>query len=171
MKKLAYLILVVVIFASAFNLTAQTNAKLGYINSQELIGMMPARDSIDKKLQDYKAELENTIQTMMMEYQTKIQDYQANVASYSEIIKKTKEKDITDLESRITEFQQSADYDFQLKQQELYAPLLEKAKNAIESVADENGYTYIFDISMGTLLYFEKGDNIMPQVKTKLGLE
>jgi len=171
MKKLAYLLVVVALFAGATNLTAQTNPKFGYINSQELLGMMPERDSIDAQLQQYKAELENAIQAMLQEYQVKIQTYQENVASYSEIIKKTKEKEITDLENRITEFQQTADYDFQAKQAELYTPLLEKVKSAIESVSQGNGYTYIFDVSMGTLLYYEKGDNIMPLVKSKLGLK
>lgn len=170
MKKVVYLLLIVALSVGATSLSAQTNAKFGYINSQELIEMMPGKDSVDAQLQQYKAELENTIQSMLAEYQTKIQNYQENVSSYSEIIKKTKEKDITDLENRITEFQQTADYDFQSKQAELYSPLLEQAKNAIEAVSNENGYTYIFDVSMGTLLFYEKGDNIMPLVKAKLGL-
>ncbi len=170
MKKLLSLIAIVALFVGTTSLYGQTNSKLGYIDSQALIEMMPGRDTVDNQLEQYKAELEATIQAMLIEYQTKIQEYQTNVNSYSAIIKQTKETEITDLEARIQEFQQNADYDFQAKQAELYSPLLEKAKNAIEAVADEGGFTYIFDSSVGILLYYERGENIMPLVKTKLGL-
>lgn len=170
MKKLINLLVILAFLVSAATLNAQTNAKLGYIDSQKLIELMPGKDTVDAQLKNYKAELESTIQTMLLEYQNKIRDYQDNVATMSEIIKKTKETEITDLEQRINEFQQNADYDFQSKQAELYSPLLERAKNAIQAVADENGYTYIFDSSVGILLYFERGEDIMPLVKSKLGL-
>jgi outer membrane protein len=89
----------------------------------------------------------------------------------STIIRQTKERELADMETRITEFQQQADVDLQNKQMELLEPLLTKAKNAIEAVAEEEGYTYIFDAGVGMLLYYEKGDNILPKVKVKLGLE
>ena len=41
--------------------------------------------------------------------------------------------------------------------------------NNIE-VAEEGKYTYIFDKSMGTLLYAEDSENIISKVKKKLGL-
>ena len=40
----------------------------------------------------------------------------------------------------------------------------------INEVAEEGKYTYIFDKSMGTLLYAEESENIISQVKKKLGL-
>lgn len=149
---------------------AQTNAKLGYINSNELIEMMPGKDIVEEQLLAYQKSLEGQVQAMLVEYQNKVQDYQANIATMSVIIKQTKEKEITDLEARIQAFQQNAEIDFQNKQAELFNPLIEKAKKAIKEVAEENGYTYIFDAGMGILLYFEKGDNILPLVKQKLGL-
>jgi outer membrane protein len=149
----------------------QVNAKLGYIDSNALLEMMPGKDSIQKVLQDYGKTLENQLQTMYAEYQTKVQDYQANSSTMSDIIKQTKEKELADLETRIQSFQQQADTDLQSKQTTLLQPLLDKAKGAITAVAKENGYTYIFDVGTGAFLYYEKGDNIMPLVKTKLGLK
>ena len=46
----------------------------------------------------------------------------------------------------------------------------QKARNAINEVAEEGKYTYIFDKSMGTLLYAEESENIISKVKKKLGL-
>jgi len=170
MKKLFLFISCFAILAFVVPANAQTNLKLGYIDSNELLELMPGKDSVEKKLMEYQAALEAQIQNMYAEYQTKANDYRANAATMSDIIKQTKEKEILDLEERISTFQQTAETDFQNKQQELYNPLIERARKAIQNVADENGYTYIFDSGMGSLLYFERGDNILPLVKTKLGL-
>jgi len=89
----------------------------------------------------------------------------------SDIIRQTKEKELADLETRIQTFQQQADTDLQEKQVELLQPILDKAKNAITAVAKENGYTYIFDVGTGAFLFYEKGDNVLPLVKVKLGLQ
>jgi outer membrane protein len=109
--------------------------------------------------------------TMGMEYQTKLQQYQENVATMSDLIRQTKEKEITDLQQRIQAFQQSADQDLQAKQQELFNPLIEKVKKAIDDVSRENNYNYVFDVGTGALVFFENGDNILPLVKAKLGIK
>jgi outer membrane protein len=150
---------------------AQVNPKFGYIDSNELLEAMPGRDTIERALQDYGQSLEGQLQAMYQEYQTKVADYQQNSATMSTIIRQTKERELADMETRIQEFQQQADIDLQNKQMELLEPLLTKAKNAIEAVAEENGYTYIFDAGVGMLLYYEKGDDILPLVKAKLGLD
>jgi outer membrane protein len=171
MKKIVRSILVIAIAVVTSAGCAQTNAKLGYIDSNELLEMMPGKDSIQKVLEDYGTTLQTQLQTMYQEYQTKLADYQANVNTMSTIIKQTKEKELGDLETRIQDFQQQADQDLQNKQVELIQPLIDKAKKAIETVARENGYTYIFDVGAGSVLYYEKGENIMPLVKAKLGLK
>lgn len=169
MKRL--LVVISIVLLASASTFAQTNAKLGYINSAELLNLMPGADTVETKLNEHRESLGKTIQTMYTEYQNKVQDYQSNVATMSQIIRQTKEKEIQDLEGRIQEFQQSADQSFQNKRAELLAPLLTRAKEAIDAVSSENGYIYIFDTSVGALLYFEKGDNILPLVKAKIGIE
>ncbi len=170
MKKLSFIIAFIALFVFVNPLISQTNLKLGYIDSNELLELMPGKDSVEVKLMEYQKALEDQIQAMLSEYQGKVEIYRANAASMSDIIKQTKEKEITDLEGRINQFQQTAETDFQNKQQELYNPLIERARKAITNVANENGYTYIFDIGMGTVLFYEKGDNILPLVRAKLGI-
>jgi outer membrane protein len=166
--KTVLLIILCALFSAGFS---QVNAKLGYIDSNELLDLMPGKDSIQNVLVNYGKTLEGQLQTMYAEYQTKIQDYQANSRTMSDIIRQTKERELADLETRIQTFQQQADTDLQNKQIELLQPMLDKAKDAIQAVAKENGYTYIFDVGTGAFLYYEKGDNILPLVKAKLGLK
>ena len=47
---------------------------------------------------------------------------------------------------------------------------MSKARAAIEDVAKEGKFTYIFDSSMGSILYADESENVMTLVKKKLGL-
>src|SRR5512138_3540849 len=99
MKKLLKPALVIM-FCSMMSIGfSQVNAKLGYIDSNELLELMPSKDSIQAVLQDYGKSLESQLQTMYAEYQAKVQDYQTNSRTMSDIIRQTKEKELADLES------------------------------------------------------------------------
>ncbi|MFA4862657.1 MAG: OmpH family outer membrane protein, partial [Bacteroidales bacterium] len=111
MEKFLRPVLVIMLCALMCTGYSQVNAKLGYIDSNALLEMMPGKDSIQKVLQDYGKSLETQLQTMYAEYQTKVQDYQTNSRTMSDIIRQTKEKELADLETRIQTFQQQADTD------------------------------------------------------------
>ena len=167
--KKAITLLSLVVLMTSFGY-AQTAAKFGHIDSNEILGLMPETDSLQNELKAYADYLDQQMSTMAMEYQTKVTEYQENFNTMSDLIRQTKEKEITDLQARIQAFQQSADQDLGAKQAELFNPLIEKVKNAITAVGQENDYTYIFDIGTGAIVFFDNGDNILPLVKKKLGL-
>ena len=89
----------------------------------------------------------------------------------SELVKKDKEEELTSLGTRIQNFQQQAQQSLEQQEQALIEPIVNKAKKAIEQVAKENGYTYIFDTSAGSLLFWEESDNVLASVKKKLNLQ
>ena len=66
---------------------------------------------------------------------------------------------------------QNAQEQLQGREQELLKPIIYRAKKAIEDVAKEGGYTYILDAGTAAVLYSQDSDDIMPQVKKKLGLK
>jgi outer membrane protein len=82
-----------------------------------------------------------------------------------------KVKALKDLENRIKAYEQQAETYLQEKQEELLKPILDKAKKAIEEVAKENGYNYVFDSGYGLLLYSDESDDILSLVKKKLGIK
>lgn len=160
-----------IVLVAFIALTASVSAqKLGHINSNDLLLAMPERNSVESQIKSYAQELENQLGTMSSEYQAKVADYQAKEATMTDAIKQDKIKEITNLETRITEFQKTAQQDLQNKEESLLKPIIDKAKKAIEDVAKENNYTYIFDSGVGVLLYQKDSDDIMPMVKKKLGL-
>lgn len=146
--------------------------KFGHINSQELLSLMPARDSAQLTLENYAQQLEDQLEVMQVEYNNKVQTYLAEQDNYTDLIKQTKEQELTDLQERIQGFQSTAQQEIQRKEAELIQPIIDKAEAAIKEVAKEMGFTYIFDLARGSILYFsETSEDILPHVKLKLGIQ
>ena len=165
MKKITFLVLL-----SALTLSTIAQNKFGYIDSQELLMLMPERKTAEAEVQDFAKSLEAQLGSMTAEYQQGVQEYQANEATYTDLVKQDKVAEITSLEQRIQAFQQNAQQSLQTKEQELLEPILSKARQAIEDVATEGNYTYIFDKSIGSILYAKESENVLALVKKKLGL-
>lgn len=165
------LILSLVILATV-SYSQKTN-KFGHLDFNKLYSMMPGLDTVQSNLEEYAASLQEQYNEMQAELENKIADYQAKQASLSQIIRQTKEKEITDLQARMDAFQLQAQEDLQNKEVELQTPIIERARQAIEDIAKEHGYTYILNssISMGMVLYSEQTDNVMDLVKKKIGIE
>lgn len=150
---------------------AQRTVKIGHINSNELMQIMPGRDSAQAVLQAEVTELENTLKGMQAEAEKRYNEYVANQAGWTELIRQTKQREIQDMAARIEEFQQNAQTSLQNREQELLKPIIDRAKQAIEEVAREGGYAYILDTGTAAVLYDGGGEDIMPLVKKKLGLK
>lgn len=165
MKKITFLVLISLITLSTFS-----QNKFGYIDSQELLMLMPERKTAESEVQSFAKSLESQLAAMTAEYQESVQDYQSNEASYTDLIKQDKIAEITGLEQRIQAFQQNAQQSLQKKEQELLEPILSKARSAIEEVAIEGNFTYIFDKSVGSILYAKESENVLSLVKKKLKL-
>jgi outer membrane protein len=150
----------------------QAQPKLGHINSQELFAAMPERDSAQKRLQEVAQQLENTLEELEVEYNKKLDDYQKNLETMTPLIKRTKENELQDLMQRIQNFQVEAEQDLAQQRTELLKPIQEKAFRAVQEVAQEHGFTYIFDMGVGTIIYAaEEAEDILPLVKQKMGLK
>lgn len=169
MKKTIKFLAILVLVTFTFAANAQSQ-KFGHVDFAKLYSLMPGQDSIRVVYEAYATGLQNQMTTMQAELENKFMEYQANQATMSNIIKQTKEREIQDLQTRIEEFNQQAQQDLATKEQELTAPVIEKARAAVENVAKEKGYTYVFNSTEGLLLYATPSDDILPLVKAKLGI-
>ena len=163
---------IIVVFLLIGTTSFAQNLKFGHINSQELLSMMPERDSAQLVLENYAQQLEDQLETMQVEYNNKVQQYLANQENFTDLIKQTKEQELTDMNERITGFQNTAQQTIQQKEAQLIQPIIDKAEKAIKEVAEEQGFTYIFDLARGSILYFsDASQDILPLVKAKLNIE
>lgn len=171
MKKLVSVLVLTVTVFLATSAVAQTKSKFGHLDFAKLYSMMPELDSVKSVFDAYNKSIQEQYTVMQTELENKFMDYQANAASMSEIIRQTKEAEINDIKERMDAFEGKATQDLQAKEAELTAPIIERAKKAVQEVAKENGFTYIFNSSEGLLLYSEPSDDVSELVKTKLGIK
>jgi outer membrane protein len=150
--------------------STQAQSKFGYLNSNELLAMMPESQSMQEELQTYAKGLESQLTAMQAEYEKKVVEYQQNETSYTDIIKEDKIREIEGIQQRVVEFQKNAQQSLGEKEAELFTPIREKAMAAIDQVAKDGSYTFIFDSGSGSFLYAAESENVLNLVKSKLGL-
>lgn len=163
MKKITLLSLLCSI---AFALQSQ---KLGHINGQLLVEHMPEYKTAYEELNTYKKQYEDALLAMRTEYEKMIEDFKKAEQTAPKVILDTKVKEIQAKEQGIYDFQEQASADVSAEEQRKIAPILDKAKQAIEDVAKTHNYIYIFDAGAGSMLYMG-GDDITKLVCTKIGI-
>jgi outer membrane protein len=169
MKKIIILLFVICFPISLF---AQ-EPKFGHINSVEILSLMPEQATIEKTINDLNTQWNQELTKLRDEYYVKIKEYQEKLNSnMPESIKSARQSEIAELEKRIASLQKTANADLQKKQLDLFAPVIEKVKKAIDEVGIENNYLYIFDLStQGIIFKSPKSNDISQLVKKKLDLK
>ncbi|MDQ3015799.1 MAG: OmpH family outer membrane protein [Bacteroidota bacterium] len=165
--------LVVAIAAMSY-LTAGAQ-KIGYVNSASLLDLMPKVKEAESNLETLNKQLQAKGQKMMEEFQVKYQDLERR-AQAGDIAPKDQEAQVAllkDEENKILQYEQEMQTQLATRREELLAPILDEVRNAIQAVAKENGYTYIFDGSpgVGVLLYADESTNVTSMVKSKLNIQ
>lgn len=164
MKKL---IVAGVMALGVFSASAQT--KIGYVSTDELIGVMPEAEKADAELKDYQASLSQQGQDMMKDLGIKDSLFVKDSAKLSASMKEIKRNELITLYQKVQGWQTQAQEMYQAKAQEKIAPIRTKAMDAIRIVAKENGYSYVLDIN--AVIVAPPGDDILPLVKKKLGIK
>ncbi|MEM9000285.1 MAG: OmpH family outer membrane protein [Bacteroidota bacterium] len=168
MKNVKKMVVAIVLFVAA---TGFVNAqgKVAHINVQQLLSEMPEMKAAQaelKKLQEtYRADIESS----MTELKNKYTQYSNEATSKSEEENQKRAVELQGYEKNIQEAEQAALQEMQKKQQELFAPISDKAKAAIEKVAATQGFEYVIDASPGLSLIVAKGKDLLPEVKQELG--
>jgi outer membrane protein len=171
MKRFIGIIMFSIILIIAGQYLGAQNFKFGYINRDELLKAMPDYDSANVKLENLRKVLLSQLALMQDEFNNKTTAFNNGSNSLSDVLRKNKEEELMDLNNRIQLFQVKATQQINDKNAELVQPLLLKADKAIKDVAKEQSITFVFDV--GVLYYFDekKSINMLPLIKTKLGLK
>lgn len=153
--------------------TTASAQQFGYVNSQELMSILPEREDVENQLNAFSTELQEQLETIQVEFNNKLNDYQTNSATMSDSVRALKEKELQDLQSRFQEFQTIAQQDMQKKQTELMQPLISRATETINKVCKDANLVAAFDIAAGALVYQDTTAmvNILPLIKVELGVE
>jgi len=165
----ALVVVAVVMVGYTSDVAAQ---KFGYINSQELLSQLPEVKESTSNIETLKKQLQKKGQDMVAALQQKYVSLQKDQeqGKLSPVQLEQEAAKLKQEETKIAEFEQSSQQRIFEKTEQLLAPIQEKINNAIKEVAQDNGYTYIFDASLGMVLYADPGSDVSNLVRGKLGL-
>jgi len=166
--------LMVPVFAVALLLLGSATLqaqKFGYVNSLELINLMPESRAADSLIKAYQQEVQGLYNGYTQEYTAKSQDYLRVKDSVSEFVASSRLADLQALEKRIKDFEASSQPMLEQRRTELFQPVLARAQTLIKEVAEENNYRMIFDTANGSIAYAPEGDNVIGLLRKKLGLK
>ncbi len=166
-RTLRFLVLGAALLGLTQGVSAQT--KVGYINTEELIGSMPETEAANAQLQEYQATLQEQGNDYYRELSEKDSTFQADSAKYTQTQKELKRNDLIALYQKVQGWNQTMQQMIQEKSQALIVPIRTKALDAVKAVAKENGYSYILEEA--AVLVGPPGDDILPLVKKKLGVK
>jgi outer membrane protein len=169
MKKIVAITLVAITLTLAGN-KLQAQQKFGYISLTEMITGMPEYKKADSSMIDYQSALNQNFEDLKREFNEKDSLLSSkDTAKYTKAQIEIKRKQLGELYMKLQGYQQQAGQLYQQKQQDLMAPIQKKAADIVQTVAKENGYTYVF--LKDALLVSPPADDLLPLVKKKLGMK
>ena len=170
MNKFKLFLLAALVLLTAGSVHAQTQ-KAGYINIDQMVGILPEAGRIDTLLQRYQADSINAEFTVIVQ-DYKYKDSLLTKTDTTKIPPATRRQYHIDLENdayQVQNWQQISQNMYQQKQQELVGPLYQKVYAAINLVAKESGYAFVYREE--ALVVAPPGDNLIPLVAKKLNIK
>lgn len=161
----------VTLFALGLVVAGEVNAqsKIGYISSQELVSVMPETKKADSTLQDLRQVLVQSYTEKQNAFYAAIDKFNKDSATFTPAVKSVKKNDLSKMGQDLSGEEERIQQQLQQRQQELLAPINKKAYEAVQAVAKENGYGYVFEKE--ALLVAPPGDDIISLVAKKLNIK
>lgn len=172
-------------FFIAFGLTTTANAqssnsetKIGYVNPQAILSMMPEMKAVQQRLQNFTARKEQELQQKGQNFQAEVAAFQQKAGVISRGAQTQEQERLGKLQEELIQAQSAAEQELQEKRQELVGPLLAQINTAINTVAERMELTYVLNTTTTTgdviILYaseeYRTKYNITEQVMDELGM-
>ncbi len=164
MKILANIFLVFGLLSISATSNSQNPLKIGHVDIMKILSELPERDSAQVVLDKETKEIESSYEEMQNIYNKIVDDYTKGQSTYSEIVRKAKEDEMLDKQKRLQEFERNASATLQKRNTELIQPIYDKIIKAIEKVATQNNFTYVLDVSKGSVAFTSKDSQNIDQL-------
>jgi outer membrane protein len=169
MKKINVLLLTIMLAVGAQSM-AQAQSKVAHINTTDLVSVMPEMKAAEGQLEKLQKTYDTEIKAMTKELQAKITQYDAEAGNKTEEENRKRIEEVQGMQQNIGGYRQQAMQDLQQKEVDLFQPILEKARTAIQKVARAQGFQYVLDASQGTGVILSDGKDLLADVKKELGI-
>ncbi len=169
-------ILFLVVFIAG--ITFSNAQKFGYIDLESVVSKMPEFEKAKAQLEKEYRDVQNQLEQLQVEYNKKLQELQENMQlpandsnKWSPAVLQLKQQELSDLQQRIVNFQNTAQQTLQQRQVDLFKPVYNKVDSVVDIIAKKQGY--IFVVTKDNVYYINKTkvDDITPEVEKILGLK
>ncbi len=136
-------------------LTSQV--KIGYVDSDTIIQQLPEAQDAQRQLDALVAEWQNELQKMHAEWEQKYEDYDKKKLIMTDQTRAEMEKELAELDRKVAEYRNQKfgqNGEVFRKQEELMKPVQDRVFKAIQDVALEEDYDFVFDKSGDILLLY-----------------
>ena len=157
MKKLGLILSVIFIIVTSANLYSQP--KIGYVDSDTIMKLLPEAQDAQKKLDAIIKDWQEELSKMERNWKTKYDDYDKRKLILSEQKRAEIEKELVALEDQTSRYRQEkfgVKGELFQKQEELMKPIQNRIFTAIQEVAKEKEYDFIFDRSGDIIFLYAK---------------
>jgi outer membrane protein len=137
---------------------AQSQLKLGYVDSQVILNQYSEAIKAQGDLDALTNRWSNQLDSMTMSYQQSLADYQKQANNMPEEQRLNAQKELVGLEQKILDFRRQkfgqGTGEIYQKQEEIFNPVKTKIYTAIERVAKDEGMQFVFDKSGDIMLLY-----------------
>lgn len=174
--KLKIVIFTLLATVGLFGAANAQELKIGHANIDLIISMMPETQTMQTQLQTFQKKLGEQLKVKEEYAQAKYVDYLGKKdGGASEDALKPLEEELLKLDGEIRQYTAESEEKLVQKRQTLMAPIVEKLQASIETLAKEEGYTYILNSVDGSgvsvVLHGPEQSNVTEQLAKRMGLE
>ncbi len=134
-----------------------SQSKIGWINSKTIMDKLPEAQDAQRQLDNLVADWQGELAKMQNEWQKKYQEYDKKKLILTDQARSEAEKGLQELDKRIADYRNKKfgqNGELFNKQSELMKPIQNKIFKALQEIAQEDNYDYIFDKSGEILLMY-----------------
>ena len=162
-------------FILFFGMSSIANAqRMAYVDTQYILDNVPEYQTAQTQLNEMSEQWQKEIETKFSQVEKKRRDYEAEKILLPAEMKKQRENEIAAMESSAKELQKKrfgVGGDLFMKREELIKPIQDRIFNAIQHVASERNYSFVFDkANQSNLLFADPKFDISDQVLRKMGI-
>ena len=134
-----------------------SQVKVAYVMTEAIMKQLPDAQDAQKQLDQIVVDWQGELNKLQQDWQKKFDDYEKRKLIMTEQRRVDAEKELRDMDAKIAEFRNKKfgqNGDLFQKQNELMKPVQDRVFKAIQDVALEEGYDYVFDKSGEILLMY-----------------
>ncbi|GJQ19948.1 MAG: membrane protein [Bacteroidia bacterium] len=131
--------------------------RLAYVDSEKILTDLPEAQQVQKELETTVKGWQEELQRLSDEFQKAVEEYQKKEAVLSASARETQQKALADMRQKAQDYQMKKfgqGGEMQELREKRFSPIREKILKAIETVAKDEGFNFVFDRASDVVLLY-----------------